>query len=344
VEEGKTTGILPTPTKAGNTFGGWYTAANGGGTVFTATTTVTADITVYAKWTVTSGDSNGAPPQVNNVDLYTFTEDGGVGGKYTGTGVPQEVLAGTKNSLKLEDMDLGPIGSITTDGKLTLTIPATIPDDQLYPVGGTVPGCSLGMAPNLYLAKEMQQVFLVYMKDADIANGASFKKGWNYLVFKDSYAEVITDISGYTWVIDQSVPQVNNGDLYTFTKADGVGGRYTGGARTVTAVLSAGDSGPSLGTIGSISADGKLTLDLPVRIPEDELLPLGDSGRLGGTLLSTPMLLLAKEKEEVLLEYVNEDCILNGVSLKKGWNYIKYEPSELVTDISGYKWVIRTDQ
>jgi uncharacterized repeat protein (TIGR02543 family) len=35
----------------GYTFGGWYTAISGGGTSFTAGTTVTANITVYAKWT-----------------------------------------------------------------------------------------------------------------------------------------------------------------------------------------------------------------------------------------------------------------------------------------------------
>jgi len=46
---------LPTaPTKTGYTFGGWYTAVNGGGTQFIATTPVTANITVYAKWTVGS--------------------------------------------------------------------------------------------------------------------------------------------------------------------------------------------------------------------------------------------------------------------------------------------------
>ncbi|MDR1636299.1 MAG: InlB B-repeat-containing protein [Treponema sp.] len=38
------------PAKTHYTFGGWYTGQNGGGTLFTATTTVTADITVYAKW------------------------------------------------------------------------------------------------------------------------------------------------------------------------------------------------------------------------------------------------------------------------------------------------------
>jgi uncharacterized repeat protein (TIGR02543 family) len=46
-----TESALPVPAKLGHTFGGWYTAVNGGGTAFTATTSVTADITVYAKWT-----------------------------------------------------------------------------------------------------------------------------------------------------------------------------------------------------------------------------------------------------------------------------------------------------
>jgi uncharacterized repeat protein (TIGR02543 family) len=42
---------LPTaPVKAGYAFAGWNTKADGTGTAFTATTTVTADITVYAKW------------------------------------------------------------------------------------------------------------------------------------------------------------------------------------------------------------------------------------------------------------------------------------------------------
>jgi uncharacterized repeat protein (TIGR02543 family) len=41
---------MPTePTKSDYTFGGWWTSPNGGGTEFTAGT-ITADITVYAKW------------------------------------------------------------------------------------------------------------------------------------------------------------------------------------------------------------------------------------------------------------------------------------------------------
>ncbi len=45
------TSAWPTdPTKPCYTFGGWWTAENGGGSPFTASTPVTADITVYAQW------------------------------------------------------------------------------------------------------------------------------------------------------------------------------------------------------------------------------------------------------------------------------------------------------
>jgi uncharacterized repeat protein (TIGR02543 family) len=53
------------PTKRGYGFGGWHTEVNGGGTKFTAATTVTEDITVYAKWleqyTVTFNADGGSP-------------------------------------------------------------------------------------------------------------------------------------------------------------------------------------------------------------------------------------------------------------------------------------------
>ncbi len=55
-----TVGSLPTaPIKTGYVFGGWYTATGGGGTIFTASTTVTASLTVYAKWTVSGTVSFG---------------------------------------------------------------------------------------------------------------------------------------------------------------------------------------------------------------------------------------------------------------------------------------------
>ena len=58
--------ILPAnPTRTGYTFGGWYTAKNGAGTQFLATTAVPKDLTVYAKWT--------------EIPTYTVTFVDGVG-------------------------------------------------------------------------------------------------------------------------------------------------------------------------------------------------------------------------------------------------------------------------
>ncbi|MCX7023241.1 MAG: InlB B-repeat-containing protein [Spirochaetes bacterium] len=52
------------PSRRGYIFGGWYTARNGGGSAFTTSTPVTANITVYAKWDtytyIVTYDSQGA--------------------------------------------------------------------------------------------------------------------------------------------------------------------------------------------------------------------------------------------------------------------------------------------
>ena len=51
----KTINALPAdPVRSGYIFGGWYTGPNGTGTLFTANTEVTSDLTVYAKWTPVS--------------------------------------------------------------------------------------------------------------------------------------------------------------------------------------------------------------------------------------------------------------------------------------------------
>ena len=69
VQYGNQYGTLPTPTRTGYTFAGWYTAKNGGTKVTPTTTMGAANTTVYAYWTVNS---------------YTLTFDGN-GGKPTET-------------------------------------------------------------------------------------------------------------------------------------------------------------------------------------------------------------------------------------------------------------------
>lgn len=45
-------GTLPTPSRTGYTFAGWYTGTSGTGTQFTSNTPVTASIKVYANWNI----------------------------------------------------------------------------------------------------------------------------------------------------------------------------------------------------------------------------------------------------------------------------------------------------
>jgi uncharacterized repeat protein (TIGR02543 family) len=73
---------LPTaPTKTGYVFAGWYTDNTTYTTQFTAATAVTADITIYAKWTPT----------------YTLTYTANANGSITGT-TPQTVTSGASGS------------------------------------------------------------------------------------------------------------------------------------------------------------------------------------------------------------------------------------------------------
>jgi uncharacterized repeat protein (TIGR02543 family) len=69
----------PDPARAGYTFAGWNTRADGSGTAFTAATPVTADITVYALWTQisnnTPGDGNGISTGNNNPPATPDPED-----------------------------------------------------------------------------------------------------------------------------------------------------------------------------------------------------------------------------------------------------------------------------
>jgi len=76
---GGNVGTLPTePTRTGYTFSSWNTETNGSGTEFTATTEVTADLTVYAQWT--SSDATISAGTLATVSLAgTFTGGANIG-------------------------------------------------------------------------------------------------------------------------------------------------------------------------------------------------------------------------------------------------------------------------
>jgi uncharacterized repeat protein (TIGR02543 family) len=90
VIRGEAAGDLPAATKSGDTFVGWYPAADGSGTRFTATTPVTTDTTVYAKWSSGSSELPELPESVGTNELSgkTYTNsrqkwEFGTDGTYT---------------------------------------------------------------------------------------------------------------------------------------------------------------------------------------------------------------------------------------------------------------------
>ena len=73
VIEGNTYGELPTPTKTGHIFDGWYTQSSGGEKITSSTkVTQTSDHTLYAHWTkviTVSFDTDGGSPQPPSKDV-----------------------------------------------------------------------------------------------------------------------------------------------------------------------------------------------------------------------------------------------------------------------------------
>ncbi|MHB9293610.1 hypothetical protein Holit_02737 [Hollandina sp. SP2] len=84
------------PSKNGYSFGGWFTAQNGGGSLFTGSTPVSASITVYAHWTA------GA------TTTYTVTFNA-EGGSFTEGGTEQTRTVSSGSSVGASTMPSNPV-------------------------------------------------------------------------------------------------------------------------------------------------------------------------------------------------------------------------------------------
>ncbi|MDR1800864.1 MAG: InlB B-repeat-containing protein [Lachnospiraceae bacterium] len=118
-----TAGTLPTPTRAGFTFAGWYTAASGG-TQVTASTTISANQTLYAQWTTTDDYGN------TFADAYNWTLS------YSSSGPITNSLNGTLEDKS--DIDMFKFTAPIT-GSYTLYVPASDFDNygRLFNSSGT---------------------------------------------------------------------------------------------------------------------------------------------------------------------------------------------------------------
>jgi uncharacterized repeat protein (TIGR02543 family) len=135
IDYGSAVGALPTASRAGYTFGGWYTAPAGGSKV-TAGTIVTGDATYYARWTpvqasdqltddVPGAEGTDPPAPGETVQLPSsvdFGDGGRSGAVWTVGGSDPE---GVRRLTDKYGYDIGavPDGSVTIgpDGKLTVT-------------------------------------------------------------------------------------------------------------------------------------------------------------------------------------------------------------------------------
>lgn len=141
---------LPTPTKAGHTFNGWYTDATGGTKVGVAGASYTpaANTTLYAQWTantytvtwknhdgsvlktdtgVTYGIApayNGATPQKAEDENFTYTFDGWSPALEAVTGDAEYTAQFTAVSKRV-------------DPAYTVTIPATVTESESFKVSAT---------------------------------------------------------------------------------------------------------------------------------------------------------------------------------------------------------------
>jgi hypothetical protein len=146
---------------------------------------------------------------------------------------------------------------------------------------------------------------------------------------------------------DGKVGNITSVNLYT---TDGSLYTGTGTVQTVTGENSLPADSPSLGTIGSISADGKLTLNLPANPPESALYDVTEyaGSALKEILLQTsPRLLLAKSGYDYLMVvYLDRNVSGQGISAAKGWHYMKNNESNTSSSVvdnptgNGYVWVI----
>jgi uncharacterized repeat protein (TIGR02543 family) len=145
VNSGETVTSLPTPTKTGNTFGGWYTEKNGGGAQFTSSTKVSANATVYARWIADNGSSSisisfsGLPQDettnISGTPSETLSHDGTINlsvptGAFPGASyrwyIGNTILSGQTSST------LSKPGSDFTLGQHEITVRIKTADNKVY--------------------------------------------------------------------------------------------------------------------------------------------------------------------------------------------------------------------
>jgi hypothetical protein len=151
------------------------------------------------------GGGPDSPPPTSFTDVQLYTLSGTTFAAYSGNNSIQTVAGFMEMNSSRSD-SIGPIGSISVDGKLTLNLPDSVADAYLYdfsPADGEVKGGALVTSPALSLRRSDGVALLTgyFNKAGSVTpNGQliPFTKGWNYFI-NGFYP--VTDLSAYKWVI-----------------------------------------------------------------------------------------------------------------------------------------------
>ena len=118
VDTGAAIGTLPTPTRDGYKFNGWFTAISGGSQIY-ASTIITSDVTYYARWTLNTPNENLKTDntRITNFTLgeYTFKSalagdwmlDTNGGGNQTKVHLWQSIAGHSNQKIKIESAGNG---------------------------------------------------------------------------------------------------------------------------------------------------------------------------------------------------------------------------------------------
>ncbi len=216
VTRGAAVGTLPTPTRSGYTFGGWFTAANGGAQI-TGGTKVTANVTYYAQWAeITAGKLNTSFAKAQTVD----------GALYKGG-----ALAGTMQVK---------VGKITKKGVVKVSTTASLLVDgkakKVSAKGVNVALDAMGRVPPVTLAFKAPIGDMAFEMAAD---GSFTLKNGNYVMvekkvggdWSKSGAKVYVDggrgatalpEGTITELLPDGEPVIPKGGKWSFAKAAGV--------------------------------------------------------------------------------------------------------------------------
>ena len=132
------------------------------------------------------------PGKVTDADIYTLSSN------------IKQLYAGEEISIQgfLDGKQIGEIGKITADGKLTLDLPEKVADDLLTSREGTnVKGGTLTTKPEIHPWKSADDIMVLVYVNAPMGD---YQTGWNYANMKH---EMVPSTEGYTWIVMDSMAE-----------------------------------------------------------------------------------------------------------------------------------------